>query len=129
MRSASSGGARRAASATGRLRTGRPAEQCATHAPVSTVSTVSTQGTMSTVGTVSTVSTVSTQGTASTLRCWLARMLDVARCVLFCAHRSWNPFWGENGYFRIKRGNDECGIESQVWELYIDVDVGIDIRY
>jgi len=26
---------------------------------------------------------------------------------------SWNPYWGENGYFRIKRGNDECGIESQ----------------
>jgi len=27
---------------------------------------------------------------------------------------SWNKFWGENGYFRIKRGTDECGIESQV---------------
>jgi len=27
---------------------------------------------------------------------------------------SWNPYWGEKGYFRIKRGNDECGIESQV---------------
>lgn len=26
---------------------------------------------------------------------------------------SWNNFWGENGNFRIKRGNDECGIESQ----------------
>jgi len=26
---------------------------------------------------------------------------------------SWNPYWGENGYFRIKRGTDECGIESQ----------------
>ena len=23
---------------------------------------------------------------------------------------SWNPYWGEKGYFRIKRGNDECGI-------------------
>lgn len=27
---------------------------------------------------------------------------------------SWNPYWGENGYFRIKRGNNECGIEDQV---------------
>jgi cathepsin B len=27
---------------------------------------------------------------------------------------SWNPYWGENGYFRIKRGNDECGIEDSV---------------
>lgn len=26
---------------------------------------------------------------------------------------SWNPYWGENGYFRILRGVDECGIESQ----------------
>jgi len=27
---------------------------------------------------------------------------------------SWNPFWGEKGYFRIRRGVDECGIEDQV---------------
>jgi cathepsin B len=26
---------------------------------------------------------------------------------------SWNPYWGEKGYFRIARGNNECGIESQ----------------
>ena len=26
-------------------------------------------------------------------------------------HRS--RYWGEKGYFRIKRGGDECGIESQ----------------
>eukprot|EP01013_Petalomonas_cantuscygni_P007363 TRINITY_DN1914_c2_g1_i1.p1 TRINITY_DN1914_c2_g1~~TRINITY_DN1914_c2_g1_i1.p1 ORF type:complete len:377 (-),score=71.22 TRINITY_DN1914_c2_g1_i1:239-1330(-) len=26
---------------------------------------------------------------------------------------SWNPYWGEHGYFRILRGEDECGIESQ----------------
>lgn len=26
---------------------------------------------------------------------------------------SWNPFWGEKGYFRIIRGTDECGIEAQ----------------
>merc|ERR1711959_834640 len=27
---------------------------------------------------------------------------------------SWNPYWGEQGYFRIKRGNNECGIEDGV---------------
>lgn len=27
---------------------------------------------------------------------------------------SWNSDWGDNGYFKIKRGNDECGIESEV---------------
>jgi len=27
---------------------------------------------------------------------------------------SWNPYWGEKGYFRIRKGVDECGIESQV---------------
>merc|ERR1711920_891086 len=26
---------------------------------------------------------------------------------------SWNPYWGEKGYFRIKRGDDEGGIENQ----------------
>jgi len=26
---------------------------------------------------------------------------------------SWNPYWGEKGYFRIKRGNNEGGIEDQ----------------
>jgi len=25
---------------------------------------------------------------------------------------SWGPKWGENGYFRIRRGTDECAIES-----------------
>ncbi|CAH8431157.1 unnamed protein product [Heterobilharzia americana] len=27
---------------------------------------------------------------------------------------SWNEDWGEKGYFRILRGEDECGIESEV---------------
>jgi cathepsin B len=27
---------------------------------------------------------------------------------------SWNPYWGEKGYFRIKRGTDEAGIEDEV---------------
>jgi len=26
---------------------------------------------------------------------------------------SWNPHWGEKGYFRIKRGNNEGGVEDQ----------------
>jgi cathepsin B len=27
---------------------------------------------------------------------------------------SWNPSWGDNGYFKIIRGVDECGIESEI---------------
>jgi len=27
---------------------------------------------------------------------------------------SWNDSWGEKGAFRIKRGNNECGIEGSV---------------
>jgi len=27
---------------------------------------------------------------------------------------SWNPYWGEKGYFRIRRGNNEGGIEDGV---------------
>lgn len=27
---------------------------------------------------------------------------------------SWNEQWGDNGHFLIRRGSDECGIESQV---------------
>lgn len=27
---------------------------------------------------------------------------------------SWNSDWGNNGYVKIKRGNDECGIESDI---------------
>ncbi|XP_067667061.1 cathepsin B-like [Haliotis asinina] len=27
---------------------------------------------------------------------------------------SWNADWGQEGFFKIKRGTDECGIESQI---------------
>lgn len=27
---------------------------------------------------------------------------------------SWNESWGDKGYFKIKRGNNECGIEGQI---------------
>ena len=27
---------------------------------------------------------------------------------------SWNEDWGNQGYFNIRRGTDECGIESGV---------------
>ena len=31
----------------------------------------------------------------------------------FCAN-SWNDSWGDQGFFKIKKGVDECGIESDV---------------
>lgn len=31
---------------------------------------------------------------------------------------SWGTGWGEDGYFRIRRGNDECGVESLVAESF-----------
>lgn len=27
---------------------------------------------------------------------------------------SWNTDWGNNGFFKILRGSDECGIEGQI---------------
>jgi len=27
---------------------------------------------------------------------------------------SWNNYWGDNGSFKIIRGKDECGIESDI---------------
>lgn len=29
-------------------------------------------------------------------------------------HNSWGEAWGDEGYFRIKRGNNECGFESMM---------------
>jgi len=30
------------------------------------------------------------------------------------AANSWNPDWGDKGYFKIRRGTDECGIEDDI---------------
>uniref|UniRef100_A0A8C6KP43 Cathepsin B n=4 Tax=Nothobranchius furzeri TaxID=105023 RepID=A0A8C6KP43_NOTFU len=30
------------------------------------------------------------------------------------AANSWNSDWGDKGFFKIRRGNDECGIESEM---------------
>jgi cathepsin B len=27
---------------------------------------------------------------------------------------SWNSYWGDRGYFKIMKGSNECGIESDV---------------
>ena len=28
---------------------------------------------------------------------------------------SWNTDWGVNGYFMIRRGNNECNFEANMW--------------
>lgn len=33
---------------------------------------------------------------------------------------SWGPEWGENGYFRLYRGNDVCGVRDLVASSIID---------
>ncbi|XP_016121449.1 cathepsin B-like, partial [Sinocyclocheilus grahami] len=30
------------------------------------------------------------------------------------AANSWNTDWGDNGFFKILRGEDHCGIESEI---------------
>jgi len=40
-------------------------------------------------------------GTESSTPYWLVR-------------NSWNTAWGDNGYFKIRRGTDECGIEDEI---------------
>ena len=34
---------------------------------------------------------------------------------------SWNRFWGEQGYFRIRRGTDEAGIEASTMSSAVDL--------
>merc|ERR1712242_248956 len=33
---------------------------------------------------------------------------------------SWNEHWGDRGYFLIRKGNNECGIESSVSAGLVD---------
>jgi len=34
---------------------------------------------------------------------------------------TWGPSWGEGGYFRIRRGTDECGLESMASTMYLEL--------
>ena len=36
-----------------------------------------------------------------------------------CAN-SWSKYWGDNGFFKIKRGENYLGIESGVFFGYLD---------
>jgi cathepsin C len=35
---------------------------------------------------------------------------------------TWGPTWGENGYFRIVRGSNDCAIESMAVAIHVDLD-------
>ncbi|XP_063226798.1 uncharacterized peptidase C1-like protein F26E4.3 [Bacillus rossius redtenbacheri] len=46
---------------------------------------------------------------------WGEETLDSGELVKYwLAANSWGPLWGEGGYFRIRRGNNECEVEDFV---------------
>ena len=50
---------------------------------------------------------------------------------------SWNPDWGDQGYFKIRRGTNECGIETdinggepKVWDIdCFELDLELDLNW
>lgn len=53
--------------------------------------------------------------------------VDVARNTSYwIARNSWGTSWGEDGFFRIRKGVNECGIENRV--VYIDIEYNTEYR-
>lgn len=50
--------------------------------------------------------------TVSYLR--LIRSFDRIESNWFVFFSAWNEDWGDKGFFKIARGNDECGIEDGI---------------
>ncbi len=54
---------------------------------------------------------------------WGHTMVNGKRQKYWIMRNTWGKHWGEDGYFRIRRGTDECGIESMAVAFDVSDDI------